>query len=197
MMNELTYDAKIAVLKILCDIVYADHIVHENEVHYMDEIARSFNLSDNYMDEVNKLVTLQALSIVRTFAPELKEKFSQLMGKMIVIDEDINYNEVKLYNAVCDSNYKWLNTFWCNSDLVAYSKSEFNNFPMKLRKNDTRFLDASKIANHIKDGKAYKGLYFKRARIEEDEYKDNIEINIGEPEASLSLIWQLWFMVVG
>ena len=25
------------------------------------------------------------------------------MGKMIVIDEDINYNEVKLYNAVCDS----------------------------------------------------------------------------------------------
>lgn len=103
MMNELTYDAKIAVLKILCDIVYADHIVHENEVHYMDEIARSFNLSGNYMDEVNKLVTLQALSIVRTFAPELKEKFSQVMGKMIVIDEDINYNEVKLYNAVCDS----------------------------------------------------------------------------------------------
>lgn len=25
------------------------------------------------------------------------------MGKMIVIDEDINYNEVKLYNAVCES----------------------------------------------------------------------------------------------
>ena len=26
-----------------------------------------------------------------------------MMGKMIVIDKDINYNEVKLYNAVCES----------------------------------------------------------------------------------------------
>ena len=71
--------------------------------------------------------------------------------------------DVSDYIVVYDINNNWLNTFWCNSDLVAYSKSEFNNFPMKLRKNDTRFLDPSKIANHIKDGKAYKGLYFKRA----------------------------------
>ena len=26
-----------------------------------------------------------------------------MMGKMIVIDNDINYNEVKLYNAFCES----------------------------------------------------------------------------------------------
>ena len=26
-----------------------------------------------------------------------------MMGKMIVIDEDINYNEVKLYNTFCES----------------------------------------------------------------------------------------------
>jgi group I intron endonuclease len=67
------------------------------------------------------------------------------------------------YVLVYDSDHKWLNTFWCNSDLVNYSKSEFNNLPMKLRKNGIRSLDPSKIANHIKDGKAYKGLYFKRA----------------------------------
>lgn len=67
------------------------------------------------------------------------------------------------YIIVYDANNTWLNTFWCNSDLVAYSKSEFNDFPMKIRKNGTRFLDPSKIANHIKDGKLYKGLYFKRA----------------------------------
>lgn len=34
---------------------------------------------------------------------------------------------------------------------------------MILRKNGIRSLDSSKIANHIKDGKPYKGLYFKRA----------------------------------
>lgn len=69
----------------------------------MNEIACSFELADNYMDEVNNLVTLQALSIVRALSIDLKEKIAQMMGKMIVIDEDINYNEVKLYNAVCES----------------------------------------------------------------------------------------------
>lgn len=102
-MEELTHDAKIAVLRILNDIVNADNIVKDIEVENMNEIARSFELADNYMDEVNNLVTLQALSIVRALYVDLKEKIAQMMGKMIVIDEDINYNEVKLYNAVCES----------------------------------------------------------------------------------------------
>lgn len=102
-MKELTHNAKIAVLKLLNDIVNADNIVKDVEVDYMNEIAHSFELTDNYMDEVNNLVTLQALSIVRALSADLKERIAQMMGKMIVIDEDINYNEVKLYNAVCES----------------------------------------------------------------------------------------------
>lgn len=89
-MEELTHDAKIAVLRILNDIVNADNIVKDVEIDNMNEIARSFELADNYMDEVNNLVTLQALSIVRAFSVDLKEKIAQMMGKMIVIDEDIN-----------------------------------------------------------------------------------------------------------
>lgn len=73
------------------------------------------------------------------------------------------FKDLADYVIVYDINKKWINTFWCNSDLVTYSKSEFNNLPMKLKKNGTRFLDPSKIANHIRDGKAYKGLYLKRA----------------------------------
>ena len=102
-MEQLTHYVKIAVLIILNDIVNADNIVKDIEVENMNEIARSFELADNYMDEVNNLVTLQALSIVRALSVDLKEKIAQMMGKMIVIDEDINYNEVKLYNAVCKS----------------------------------------------------------------------------------------------
>ena len=102
-MKELTHNAKIAVLKILNDIVNADNIVKDVEVDYMNEIARSFELADNYMDEVNNLVTLQALAIVRTLSTDLKQEIAQMMGKMIVIDKDLNYNEVKLYNAVCES----------------------------------------------------------------------------------------------
>ncbi len=101
-MTELTYNAKIAVLRILDDIVNADGIVKDVEVEYMNEIADSFNLTDNYMKEMKKLTTLQALSIVRTISADSKNKIAQLMGKMIVIDKDINYNEVKIYNTVCE-----------------------------------------------------------------------------------------------
>lgn len=102
-MIELEYNAKIAVMRILNDIVNADNVVKDAEVNYMNEVASTFELADNYMSEVNSLVTLQALSIVRALSADVKEKIAQLMGKMIVIDEDINYNEVKLYNAVCES----------------------------------------------------------------------------------------------
>ena len=102
-MVELEYNAKIAVMKILNDIVNADRVVKDVEINYMNEVASAFELAENYMNEVNNLVTLQALSIVRALSADVKEKIAQLMGKMIVIDEDINYNEVKLYNAVCES----------------------------------------------------------------------------------------------
>lgn len=102
-MKELEYNAKIAVMRILNDIVNADNVVKDVEINYMNEVASTLELADNYMNEVNNLVTLQALSVVRALSVDVKEKIAQLMGKMIVIDEDINYNEVKLYNAVCES----------------------------------------------------------------------------------------------
>ena len=102
-MGDLTYNEKIAVLRILNDILHADNVVKDVEVNYMNEVARSFEIGENYMDDVNKLVSLQALSIIRGLSSDIKKEFTQLMGKMIVIDKDINYNEVKLYNTVCES----------------------------------------------------------------------------------------------
>ena len=67
------------------------------------------------------------------------------------------------YVIVYDINNKWLNTFWCTSDLVEYSKSEYNDLPMILRKNGIRSMNLSKISSHMTDGTPYKGLYFKRA----------------------------------
>lgn len=80
-MKELTHNAKIAVLRILNDIVNADNIVKDVEIEYMDEIARSFKLADNYMNEVNSLVTLQALSIVRTLPTDKKRENCSADGK--------------------------------------------------------------------------------------------------------------------
>ena len=67
------------------------------------------------------------------------------------------------YIIVYDLNKKWINTFWCTSDLVEYSSTEFNTLPLVLRKNGKRTLNGSKICQHATDGTPYKGLYLMRA----------------------------------
>ena len=102
-MEELTNKAKIAVIKVLSEILHADNIVHDSEVAYMNEVISSFNLDSTYQSEVDNLMTLQALSTIRELSVDQKGEVAKMMGKMIVIDKDINYNEVKLYNAFCES----------------------------------------------------------------------------------------------
>lgn len=102
-MIELTYNAKIAVLRILSDILNADGIVHEKEVKYFEEIVESFELPDHYKHDLDNCGALQALSVVRVLPAEVKADITKLMGRMIIVDENIHYNEVKLYNTVCEA----------------------------------------------------------------------------------------------
>ena len=102
-MEQFTYNAKIAVIKVLNEILNADNVVHENEVKYLNEVIQDFGLEVTYEEDVKGVMTLQALAIIRELNIEQKELVAKMMGKMIVIDNDINYNEVKLYNAFCES----------------------------------------------------------------------------------------------
>lgn len=102
-MEKITYNAKVAIIKVLSEILNADSIVNDNEVEYMNEVIKSFNLDGNFQSDVDSLLTLQALSTIRELSVTLKNEVAKMMGKMIIIDEDINYNEVKLYNTFCKS----------------------------------------------------------------------------------------------
>lgn len=102
-MEELTYETKVAVLRILNEIIYADKVVHQKEVDYLKELVCSFGLSNSYQDAINAMPTLQALTIIKSLDPTTKGLVAQLMGKMVVVDEDINYNEVQYYNMVCEA----------------------------------------------------------------------------------------------
>ena len=102
-MEQFAYNAKIAVIKVLNEILNADNVVHENEVKYLNEVIQDFGLELTYEEDVKALMTLQALATIRELNVEQKEMVAKMMGKMIVIDNDINYNEVKLYNAFCES----------------------------------------------------------------------------------------------
>lgn len=99
-MNELTYNERIAVMRILYDIILADNIIDEREKLLFGEIAESIELDKSARQDVEKMNSLIALTIVHDFKQEQKEEFAKLMGQMIVVDRDINYNEVKIYNVV-------------------------------------------------------------------------------------------------
>jgi uncharacterized tellurite resistance protein B-like protein len=69
----------------------------------MQEIIRSFGLDNTYKYDVDNLEISKALSAIREMSTEQKKEVAKMMGKMIVIDNDINYNEVKMYNAFCET----------------------------------------------------------------------------------------------
>ena len=101
-MNKLTYIEKIALFRILFDIVNADKIIHEKEIDYLKEIANSLNLVGDYEKDVKELTSFMAISKIQSLSNDVKEEIAQLIGNMIVIDKDINYNEVKVYYRVCE-----------------------------------------------------------------------------------------------
>ena len=120
-MEEFADNTKIAILKVLTDIINADNVVHEKEIEYIDELVKQFGLDDSYKTEMNKVVTLQALNTLRQLDSNQKEQIAAMMGKMIVIDKDINYNEVKLYNTICESCF--INKDFRVEDYPEYSLS--------------------------------------------------------------------------
>ena len=99
-MKELTYNERIAVMRILWDIILADKKVDSREQLLFGEIAESLELAESAKQDVERLNSLLALASIHDFAQEQKAEFAKLMGQMIVVDKDINYNEVRIYNVV-------------------------------------------------------------------------------------------------
>lgn len=99
-MKELEYNGRIAVMRILLDIVMADNRVDGREKQLFEEIAHVLGLDESAKQDVENLNSLLALSIIHDFTYEQKREFAQMMGQMIVVDKDINYNEVKIYHVV-------------------------------------------------------------------------------------------------
>ncbi len=63
--------------------------------------AADFGMSEGYKDEFDTVNALQVLSEIRELPARQKAGIASLMGKMITVDGDINYNEVRIYNEVC------------------------------------------------------------------------------------------------
>jgi uncharacterized tellurite resistance protein B-like protein len=116
-----TQEQKIAVMRVLTDIVLADGRMDEREQAYLNQLYLNFAIDDDALQRVGQFSSLLALTVIRDFSSEQKEWLAQLMGKMIIVDRDINYNEVRIYNAV--NEFCHMNAEFREDDYPEYTHS--------------------------------------------------------------------------
>jgi uncharacterized tellurite resistance protein B-like protein len=125
-MVEYTYQQKIAIMRILLDIIHADGIIDARETFFFEKLKDEFQLAEEDHEVVKKKNSLLALTQIKLLDEEQKEYFAKLMAQMIIVDEDINVNEVAIYNVVsefCGIN-KNFNESLSDEDVEHCSKSE-------------------------------------------------------------------------
>lgn len=101
-MVEYTYQQKIAIMRILLDIIHADGIIDARETFFFEKLKDEFQLAEEDHEVVKNKNSLLALTQIKLLDEEQKEHFAKLMAQMIIVDEDINVNEVAIYNVVSD-----------------------------------------------------------------------------------------------
>lgn len=89
-------------MRILLDILLVDNKIDAREIDLFNRVNEKLQLPEEMLKEVREQNSLLALSQIRDFSSEQKEEFAKLMGRMIVADENIHYQEVVIYNAVRD-----------------------------------------------------------------------------------------------
>ena len=99
---ELTYQQYIAIMRILLDIIHADGRIDSRETFLFNHLKDDFSLTDADREVVESKNSLLALAQVREFDADAKKYLANLMNRMIIVDEDINVNEVAIYELVCD-----------------------------------------------------------------------------------------------
>lgn len=99
---EYTFQQKIAVMRILLDIIHADGIIDVRETFFFNKLKEKFELQDEDHELVKSKNSLIALSQIKLLSDEQKADFASLMSDMIIVDKDINANEVAIYNIVAE-----------------------------------------------------------------------------------------------
>lgn len=98
----LNYNQKIAVMRVLLDIIYADGRIDYREISLYNNLLSKLDLPIESKEQIEKKSSLIALLSIKNFTENQKIFFADLMDKMIRVDEDINLNEVAIYDVVID-----------------------------------------------------------------------------------------------
>ena len=100
-MERLNFQQKIAVMRILLDIINADGRIDERETFYFNKVAKLLGINEDHRSEVNGSNSLLCLLEIANFDERQKKEMVKMMGQQIVVDGDININEMAIFELVC------------------------------------------------------------------------------------------------
>ncbi len=100
-MESLNFQQKIAIMRILFDIINADGRIDARETFYFNKVAKILGITEEDRNTINEANSLLCLLELNSFDDKQKQELAKMMGQQIVIDEDINVNEMAIYELVC------------------------------------------------------------------------------------------------
>ncbi|MDO4971110.1 MAG: hypothetical protein Q4E41_03330 [Bacteroidales bacterium] len=99
---DFNHSQKISIMRVLLDIIYADSRVDYRETQLFEDLLIKLNLCKDDAKLIDKKSAILSLTDIKDFNEQQKCFFASLMDKMIKIDNDIDENEIAIYNIVFD-----------------------------------------------------------------------------------------------
>lgn len=99
---EYTKDQKMAMSKVLLDIVSVDEHIDARETLYFETVKDTLQLTTQDHYDVLHLNTLKCLSVIKSMPLEQKTDFAQMMRNMIIADRFIDPNEAVSFYDICE-----------------------------------------------------------------------------------------------
>ena len=99
---EYTKDQKMAMSKVLLDIVSVDEHIDARETMYFENVKELLDLTTQDYYDILHLNTLKCLSIIKLMTIEQKTEFATMMRKMIIADGYIDPNEATSFYDICE-----------------------------------------------------------------------------------------------
>ena len=100
-MDSFNYRQKIAIMRILFDIINADGRIDARETFYYNKISVILGLNEKDRPIIDEANSLLCLLEINSFDDDQKKQMAEMMGQQIVVDMDINVNEMAIYELVC------------------------------------------------------------------------------------------------
>ncbi len=99
---EYTKDQKMAMSKVLLDIVSVDEHIDARETMYFENVKELLDLTTQDHYDILHLNTLKCLSIIKLMTIVQKTEFATMMRKMIIADGYIDPNEATSFYDICE-----------------------------------------------------------------------------------------------